>query len=54
MKQVFEMELDTYCTDPSYWPLKRDYKTFLQWYDIELHSEVFDTVNKEIIRERFD
>jgi hypothetical protein len=48
---IFERELDAFCTDPDYWPQKRDYKTFLQWFDIELHSEVFDTVDKEIIKE---
>jgi hypothetical protein len=53
-KDVFEIELDGYCTDPSYWPSKRDFKTFTQWFDIELHSEVFDTVNKAIIKERLE
>lgn len=51
---IFERELDGFCTDPDYWPAKRDYKTFLQWFDIELHSEVFDTVDKEIIKERWE
>jgi len=53
-KGIFEKELDSFCTDPEYWPSKRDYKTFLLWFDIELHSEVFDTVDKEIIKERWD
>jgi hypothetical protein len=53
-KDIFEKELDSFCTDPDYWPQKRDYKTFLQWFDLELHSEVFDTVDKEIIKERWE
>ena len=53
-KELFETELDTYCTDPDYWPSKRDYKTFLQWFEIELHSEIFDCVDKEIIKESLD
>ncbi len=48
---IFERELDSFCTDPDLWPSKRDFKTFLKWFDIELHSEVFDTVDKEIIKE---
>ncbi len=53
-KDIFEKELDSFCTDPDYWPSKRDYKTFLKWFDIELHSEVFDTVDKEIIKDRWE
>ena len=53
-KEIFEKELDSFCTDPDYWPSKRDYKTFLEWFDIELHSEVFDTVDKEIFKERWE
>jgi len=49
---IFERELDSYCTDPDWWPSKRDYKTFLHWFDTEHHSEVFDTVDTEIIKER--
>jgi hypothetical protein len=51
---IFERELDAFFTDPDYWPPKRDYKTFLEWFDIEHHSEVFDTVDKEIIKERWE
>jgi hypothetical protein len=51
---IFERELDAFCTDPDYWPSKRDHKTFLKWFDIELHSEVFDTVDKEIIKEPWE
>ena len=51
-KDIFEKELDSFCTDPDYWPTKRDYKTFSQWFYIEFHSMVFDTVDKEIIKER--
>jgi hypothetical protein len=51
---IFERELDSYCTDPDCWPSKRNYKTFMRWFDIELHSEVFDAVDKEIIKERWE
>ena len=51
-KEIFERELETYCSDSTYWPSIRGYKTFLQWFDIELHSEVLDTVNEDIVKER--
>jgi hypothetical protein len=51
---IFERELDSSCTDPDWWPSKRDYKTFLHCFEIEHHSEVFDTVDKEIIKERWE
>jgi hypothetical protein len=53
-KELFERELDAFCTDPDYWPSKRDYKTFLKWFDIELHSKVFDIVDEDIIKETWD
>ena len=53
-KGVFEKELYSWCTDSDYWPAKRDYKTFLQWFEIEFHSEVFDTVDKAIIKKQWD
>ena len=52
--KIFEKELHSLCTDPSYWPSKRDYKTFLKWFSIVIHSEVFDTVDKAIIKKQWD
>ena len=51
-KIIFDKELDGFCTDPNYWPRKRDYKTFLRWFDIEIYSAIIDTVGKEIIKEK--
>jgi hypothetical protein len=53
-KGIFEKELNSFCTDPDYWPAKLDYKTFLQWFEIEFHPEVFDTVDKAIIKKQWD
>jgi hypothetical protein len=50
-KIIFEKELDGFCIDPDYWPQKRDYKTFLRWFEIEIHSAIIDTVGKDIIKE---
>jgi hypothetical protein len=35
--------------DPSAWPQKRDFKTFQQWFSIELHSVVEDVVADALI-----
>jgi hypothetical protein len=48
---IFEKELDGFCIDSDYWPQKRDYKTFLRWFEIEIHSAIIDTVGKDIIKE---
>ncbi len=39
---IFEAELGGWCTDESMWPVKRDYKTFKQWFRVDFHSMVFD------------
>ncbi len=53
-KEIFERELDSFCTDPVYWPTNRDFKTFIKFYEVEFHSEVTDTVDKEIIKEQWE
>ena len=53
-KIIFEKELEGFCIDSDYWPQKRDYKTFLQWFEIEIHSAIIDTVGKEIIKEMLE
>lgn len=45
---LFENELEGWYTDESLWPKKRDYKTFMQWVDVECHSVILDTVGGEI------
>jgi hypothetical protein len=32
--------------DPGDWPKKRDLKIFLEWFDIQFHSLVFDLLNE--------
>jgi hypothetical protein len=39
---LFEAELDSWFTDPELWPQERDLKMFLEWFDVEFHSLVFD------------
>jgi hypothetical protein len=45
---VFEAELDSWYTDPALWPQNRDLEMFLEWFDIEFHSGVFDLCDEPI------
>ena len=47
-KEIFEYELDSWHRDESLWPEKRTLKLFREWFDIELHSMVLDTLDEEI------
>lgn len=48
---LFEMELDSWDRDPRTWPVNRSYATFREWFDVEIHSIVFDAFGVEITRE---
>lgn len=39
---LFEEELAGWCTDESLWPRSRTRALFWQWFEVEIHSEVFD------------
>lgn len=41
-KEIFEIELNSWVTDKKYWPHKRPYALFREWFKIEIHSEVYD------------
>ena len=41
-RDLFELELSSWMTDDETWPEKRTYKMFLDWFDVEFHSMVFD------------
>ena len=50
---IFEEELYSMITDPDLWPLKRDFKTFNEWFDTQACDTVFDLSNEPLIREEF-
>lgn len=52
--EIFERELDGWHTDPSAWPRKRDFKTFREWFSIELHSVVEDVVDDALIDDEIE
>jgi hypothetical protein len=45
---LFESELEGWYTDESLWPKKRNLKTFKEWFEVECHSVVLDTVRGQI------
>jgi hypothetical protein len=44
---LFEEQLVGWWTDEADWP-KRDLKTFLDWFEVEFHSLVFDLCDEPI------
>jgi hypothetical protein len=40
--QIFQNELNDWCTDKKRWPQKRTYKLFTEWFDVEISSMVLD------------
>lgn len=49
--QIFEWELYGWITDTDIWPQDRTWKMFRDWFEIEINSEVFDLVDKNIVKE---
>jgi hypothetical protein len=47
-EELFEIELASWCRDESLWPHKTSLQMFRDWFDIEIHSEVFDALEEEI------
>lgn len=50
---IFEVMLHGWWTDEASWPVKRDWKTFLEWFDVEFHSEVIDLTSHPIHKEEY-
>jgi len=48
-KQLFESEIEDWYTDESLWPKNRTRKLFDEWFDVECHSVLIDTVDGKII-----
>jgi hypothetical protein len=46
--QLFESELEGWYTDESLWPKNRNRKLFDEWFNVECHSVIVDTVGSEI------
>jgi hypothetical protein len=45
---LFENELEGWYNDETLWLKSRDYKTFIEWFEVECHSVIMDRVGGEI------
>ena len=52
-KDIFEIELDSWYSDKKFWPKKRNFILFMQWFNIEFHSEVLDLLDMDIEKEEY-
>ena len=48
---IFEFELFGWCTNEESWPANRTWKMFQEWFDVQIHSEVFDLLDENIEKE---
>ncbi|MEA3392583.1 MAG: hypothetical protein U9Q91_06350 [Candidatus Marinimicrobia bacterium] len=48
-KQLFESELEDWYTDELLWPKKRNRKKFDEWFEVQCHSVLIDTVGSKIV-----
>lgn len=53
VKVLFESELKGWYTDPELWAKPRDLETFQEWFDVEYHSVIIDTVRGKNQKEEF-
>lgn len=42
---LFEAELEGWYTDETLWSRNRGYEVFMEWFDVECHSVIMDTVS---------
>jgi len=50
-REIFEIELGSWCRDPNIWPKKRTPVMFDEWFELEFHSMIFDLHGKQIRKE---
>ncbi len=46
---MFEHELYAWHRDQSVWPVERNYTVFQEWFDVEMHSQVIDMLDPDVI-----
>ncbi len=50
---IFEEELGAWHRVEADWPQRRDLSTFLAWFEVDVHSQVFDLVGGWLRSERY-
>ena len=53
-QDLFELELSSWMTDDDTWPENITYKMFLEWFDVEFHSMVFDSLKDDVEKDPYD
>ncbi len=46
---LFDQELEGWYTDPTLWPANRSWKVFQEWFEIEYHTVLIDTVDGPLL-----
>lgn len=46
---MFEHELYAWHRDQRVWPVERNYAVFREWFDVEMHSQVIDMIDPDVI-----
>jgi len=53
-QDLFELELSSWMANDETWPENITYKMFLEWFDVEYHSMVFDSLEDDTEKEAYD
>lgn len=53
-REIFKHELDAWHRVENDWPKNRDYGTFMEWFEVEVHSMVFDIHRGRLESELFE
>ena len=52
-QDLFELELSSWIVVDEMWPENITYKMFLEWFDVEFHSMVFDSLKDDIEKDPY-
>ena len=53
-QDLFELEISSWIVDDEMWPENITYKMFLEWFGVESHSMVFDSLKDDIEKDPYD
>jgi hypothetical protein len=49
-KDIFENELNEWCTDEATWPAKRTYALFSDWFEVRMYPITFDMEDSKLTK----
>lgn len=52
--EIFEKELNSWCTDASLWPSPRTFSLFQEWFEIRFYDLIDDLCEQELNHEQFE